>query len=104
VQDVVTAGKRLSMMQQMGGFILSTGDQCGRDTPDETSSPWSRPARTYGSTEHALLARIVLTAPNAHPHSAIRLGHGSEGSLGTRNVLISHGPKVASIVRFTEGA
>jgi len=31
-----------------GGFILSTGDQCGRDTPDENILAMIDVARTYG--------------------------------------------------------
>jgi len=31
-----------------GGFILSTGDQCGRDTPDENIRSLVRAARRYG--------------------------------------------------------
>jgi len=31
-----------------GGFILSTGDQCGRDTPDENILAMIETARTYG--------------------------------------------------------
>jgi uroporphyrinogen decarboxylase len=31
-----------------GGFILSTGDQCGRDTPDENIRAMVRVAREYG--------------------------------------------------------
>jgi len=31
-----------------GGFILSTGDQCGRDTPDENIHAMVEVARTYG--------------------------------------------------------
>jgi len=31
-----------------GGFILSTGDQCGRDTPDENIFTMIEVARTYG--------------------------------------------------------
>lgn len=31
-----------------GGFILSTGDQCGRDTPDENIRRMIEVARTYG--------------------------------------------------------
>jgi len=31
-----------------GGFILSTGDQCGRDTPDENLFALVETARTYG--------------------------------------------------------
>jgi uroporphyrinogen decarboxylase len=32
-----------------GGFILSTGDQCGRDTPDENIRAMVETARTYGA-------------------------------------------------------
>ena len=31
-----------------GGFMLSTGDQCGRDTPDENIRAMVETARTYG--------------------------------------------------------
>ena len=31
-----------------GGFILSTGDQCGRDTPDENIHALVDVAKTYG--------------------------------------------------------
>jgi uroporphyrinogen decarboxylase len=31
-----------------GGFILSTGDQCGRDTPDENMHAMIETAREYG--------------------------------------------------------
>jgi uroporphyrinogen decarboxylase len=31
-----------------GRFILSTGDQCGRDTPDENLRAMVETARTYG--------------------------------------------------------
>jgi uroporphyrinogen decarboxylase len=31
-----------------GGFILSTGDQCGRDTPDENIRAMINVAKTYG--------------------------------------------------------
>jgi uroporphyrinogen decarboxylase len=31
-----------------GGFILSTGDQCGRDTPDENIFTMVEVARNYG--------------------------------------------------------
>lgn len=34
-----------------GGFILSTGDQCGRDTPDENLHAMVETARTYGRYE-----------------------------------------------------
>jgi uroporphyrinogen decarboxylase len=32
-----------------GKFILSTGDQCGRDTPDENIFAMIETAREYGS-------------------------------------------------------
>jgi len=32
-----------------GGFILSTGDQCGRDTPDENIYAMVETAREYGA-------------------------------------------------------
>ncbi len=31
-----------------GGFILSTGDQCGRDTPDENILTMLRTAQEFG--------------------------------------------------------
>ncbi|MBI3788525.1 MAG: hypothetical protein HY276_09775, partial [Ignavibacteriales bacterium] len=31
-----------------GGFILATGDQCGRDTPDENLFALVEVAKTYG--------------------------------------------------------
>jgi len=31
-----------------GGFVLSTGDQCGRDTPDENIFAMVDTAKTYG--------------------------------------------------------
>jgi uroporphyrinogen decarboxylase len=31
-----------------GGFILSTGDQCGRDTPDENIATLVEVCETYG--------------------------------------------------------
>ena len=36
-----------------GGFILSTGDQCGRDTPDENLHAMVKTARTYGRYDRA---------------------------------------------------
>lgn len=33
---------------QGGGFILSTGDQCGRDTPDENIFALVDVCKTYG--------------------------------------------------------
>lgn len=31
-----------------GGFILATGDQCGRDTPDDNIFALVEAAKTYG--------------------------------------------------------
>jgi uroporphyrinogen decarboxylase len=48
--DDVTAASRKAIddAAQGGGFILSTGDQCGRDTPDENLRAMVETARTYG--------------------------------------------------------
>ena len=49
VDDVITAAKRAIDAAADGGrFILSTGDQCGRDTPDENITAMIDTARTYG--------------------------------------------------------
>ena len=49
VDDVVAASKRaIDDAGAGGGFILSTGDQCGRDTPDENIFAMIETARTYG--------------------------------------------------------
>ncbi len=49
VGDVVAASKQaIDDAAQGGGFILSTGDQCGRDTPDENLRAMVHTARTYG--------------------------------------------------------
>lgn len=49
VQDVVAASKRAIDDAAHGGrFILFTGDQCGRDTPDEYIFAMVETARTYG--------------------------------------------------------
>jgi uroporphyrinogen decarboxylase len=49
VDDVVTASRRAIDDAAAGGrFILSTGDQCGRDTPDENLRAMIETARTYG--------------------------------------------------------
>ena len=42
------ARKAIDDAAQGGGFILSTGDQCGRDTPDENLFALVETARTYG--------------------------------------------------------
>ena len=48
-QEVVDACKRaIDAAAAGGGFILSTGDQCGRDTPDENLRAMVETARTYG--------------------------------------------------------
>jgi len=49
-EDVVRASKRAIDDGAEGGrFILSTGDQCGRDTPDENLRAMIETARTYGT-------------------------------------------------------
>ena len=49
VQDVIAANKRaIDDAAHGGGFILSTGDQCGRDTPDANIFAMVETARTYG--------------------------------------------------------
>jgi len=50
--DVVAASKKaIDEAGEGGGFILSTGDQCGRDTPDENLRAMIETARTYGRYE-----------------------------------------------------
>ena len=47
--DVIEASKRaIDDAAEGGGFILSTGDQCGRDTPFENIHAMVETARTYG--------------------------------------------------------
>ena len=49
VQDVIDAAKSaIDEAAEGGRFILSTGDQCGRDTPDENLFALVDTARTYG--------------------------------------------------------
>jgi uroporphyrinogen decarboxylase len=49
VDDVVAASRKaIDDAAAGGGFILSTGDQCGRDTPDENLHAMVETARTYG--------------------------------------------------------
>ena len=49
VNVVIEASKRaIDDAAAGGGFILSTGDQCGRDTPDENLFAMVETARTYG--------------------------------------------------------
>jgi uroporphyrinogen decarboxylase len=48
-QDVIAAAKKaIDDAAEGGQFILSTGDQCGRDTPDENLHAMIETARTYG--------------------------------------------------------
>jgi uroporphyrinogen decarboxylase len=48
-QTVIDAAKQaIDDAAEGGGFILSTGDQCGRDTPDENLRALIDVARTYG--------------------------------------------------------
>ena len=48
-RDVERASKKaIDDAAEGGGFILSTGDQCGRDTPDENIFTMIEVARTYG--------------------------------------------------------
>jgi len=47
--DVIAASKKaIDDAAEGGRFILSTGDQCGRDTPDENLHAMIETARTYG--------------------------------------------------------
>jgi uroporphyrinogen decarboxylase len=49
VNDVIAASKKaIDDAAAGGGFVLSTGDQCGRDTPDENIFAMVETARTYG--------------------------------------------------------
>ncbi len=49
VADVVAASRKaIDDAGAGGGFILSTGDQCGRDTPDANIRAMVETARTYG--------------------------------------------------------
>ncbi len=49
VEDVIAASRQAIDDAGRGGrFILSTGDQCGRDTPDENLRAMVETARTYG--------------------------------------------------------
>ena len=48
-EDVVAASRKaIDDAAEGGGFVLSTGDQCGRDTPDENLQAMIETARTYG--------------------------------------------------------
>ena len=56
-----------------GGFILSTGDQCGRDTPDENIFAMVEAARKYGRYDAATgtLADLPTATRPAQERSAI---------------------------------
>ncbi len=48
-EEVVAASRKaIDDAGAGGGFVLSTGDQCGRDTPDENIRALVETARTYG--------------------------------------------------------
>ena len=48
-EDVAAASRKaIDDAGADGGFILSTGDQCGRDTPDENLQAMIETARSYG--------------------------------------------------------
>ncbi len=48
-EDVIKASKKaIDDAAAGGGFVLSTGDQCGRDTPDENIFAMVETARNYG--------------------------------------------------------
>lgn len=48
-EDVVAAARKAIDDAAAGGrFILSTGDQCGRDTPDENIFALLEVAKSYG--------------------------------------------------------
>jgi len=48
-RDVIDAARRaIDDAAAGGGFVLSTGDQCGRDTPDENIHALIETAQTYG--------------------------------------------------------
>ena len=48
-EDVVRASRKaIDDAAEGGRFILSTGDQCGRDTPDENLRAMIETARDYG--------------------------------------------------------
>jgi uroporphyrinogen decarboxylase len=49
VDDIIREAKAcIDAAAAGGGFILSTGDQCGRDTPDENLFALVEVAKTYG--------------------------------------------------------
>ena len=48
-EEVIAASRKAIDNAAAGGrFILSTGDQCGRDTPDANLRAMIETARTYG--------------------------------------------------------
>ena len=50
IKDVIEASKKaIDDAGKNGGFILSTGDQCPMETPDENIFAMVETARTYGN-------------------------------------------------------
>jgi uroporphyrinogen decarboxylase len=62
VEDVVEASKKaIDDAAEGGGFILSTGDQCGRDTPDENILAMIEAVNKYGHyDENGKLSDVPL--------------------------------------------
>jgi len=55
IDDVMAAARRsIEDAAAGGGFILSTGDQCGRDTPDANLRALVRAAIEYGTMDDAV--------------------------------------------------
>lgn len=61
-EDVVEASKKaIDDAAEGGGFILSTGDQCGRDTPDENIFAMIEAVNKYGHyDENGKLSDVPL--------------------------------------------
>ena len=61
-EDVVEASKKaIDDAAEGGGFILSTGDQCGRDTPDENILAMIEAVNKYGHyDENGKLSDVPL--------------------------------------------
>ena len=66
VADVEAAARKaIDDAAEGGRFILSTGDQCGRDTPDENLHALVRMARTYGHYASSSAGADVCRGRNA---------------------------------------
>jgi len=64
VEDVKAASRKaIDDAGAGGGFILSTGDQCGRDTPDENIHAMVATARTYGRYTETVPEGMTRGAP-----------------------------------------